>query len=221
MCGRFAAGHLTQKQMQEIVEGFLDGSVEVDGNAPDPVHGYHIRPTNRIGLVVQDGSGALISSANWQIAPPGGRPLINARIENTGFWHDEWENGRCMIPALGYFEWATVEGRKEPMFITVKRNAPVIFFAGFRSEDGQGCVILTREPSPQIAHIHSRMPVILSPGEMQDWLSGAMQREVAQAQLGTEWEGRFEAHRVKPLTKDAEGEEVIEPYVPPQASFEF
>ncbi len=71
MCGRFAAGHLTQKQMQEIVEGFLDGSVEVDGNAPDPVQGYHIRPTNRIGLVVQDGPGALITLGQLADRPAG------------------------------------------------------------------------------------------------------------------------------------------------------
>ena len=207
MCGRFAAGDLTQAQMLEIVEGFLNPGATVDDTAPAPKGGYHIRPTNRIALVVQDGSTPQLTTANWQITPPGGRGLINAKIENNGFWKDRWDRGRCMIPAVGYFEWTTTSGRKEPMFITVKRNAPVVFFAGFVSQDGQGCVILTRPPSDQIAHIHSRMPVILSPEDMSDWLGGDMDVATAQA--------------IKPLTNDAEGEGVIEPYEPPQASFEF
>ncbi|MFK7940957.1 MAG: SOS response-associated peptidase [Roseovarius sp.] len=221
MCGRFAAGDLTQAQMLEIVEGFLSPGATVDDTAEAPKGGYHIRPTNRIALVVQQGDAPQLTSANWQITPTGGRGLINAKIENNGFWKDRWENGRCMIPAVGYFEWSTASGRKEPMFITVKRNAPVLFFAGFRSQDGQGCVILTREPSPQIAHIHNRMPVILTPDQMSDWVSGHMDVATAQDVLGTGWDGRFDAHRIKPLTNDAEGESVIEPYAPPQASFEF
>lgn len=221
MCGRFAAGDKTQAEMLEIVRGFLDMAVALDPDAPEPRGGYHIRPTNRIALVTRAGEGAMLTSANWQIAPPGGRPLINARIENSGFWRKAWESGRCMIPALGYFEWSEVEGKKQPHFITVRRNAPVIFFAGFRSEDGQGCVILTRPPADQIAHIHNRMPVILSPEEVGDWLSGTMSREAAQAGLGTGWDGRFDYHRVAPLTNEADGEAVIEPYEPPQASFDF
>ncbi len=221
MCGRFAAGDLTQAQMLEIVEGFLTPGVAVDGEAEPPKSGHHIRPTNRIALVTQEGEAPLLTSANWQITPPGGRGLINAKIENSGFWKDRWDHGRCMIPAVGYFEWSTTSGRKAPMFITVKRNAPVLFFAGFRSEDGQGCVILTREPSDQIAHIHSRMPVIVSPEDMGDWLSGQMEMAAAQNHLGTQWDGRFDYHHIKPLTHDAEGAEIIEPFEPPQASFDF
>jgi putative SOS response-associated peptidase YedK len=221
MCGRFAAGHLTQRQWQEIVEGFLDAAVRVDEAAPAPRGGYHIRPTNRIALVVSDKAQACITSANWQIVPEGGRPLINARIENDRYWREAWAKGRAMIPALGYFEWVTQDGRKTPYFITVKRNSPVIFFAGFVSEDGEGCVIVTRAPSPQIAHIHTRMPVILSGAEMAPWLSGEMDVPDAQQRLGTDWEGRFVFHPVAPLSQDAEGGHVIEPYAPPQRSFDF
>jgi putative SOS response-associated peptidase YedK len=65
------------------------------------------------------------------------------------------------------------------------------------------------------------MPVILAQAEMNDWLNGKIDVATAQASLGTHWEGRFDFHRVAPLTQDADGAAVIEPYAPPQASFEF
>lgn len=222
MCGRFAAGHLTQAQMQEIVEGFLDAPVLVDKAAPPPEQGYNVRPSQRIATVERAGKGFELSSTPWQIARLAGkRPLINARIETHGFWRDYWASGRCLIPALGYYEWAPVGAGKEPFFITVRRNAPVLFFAGFRAQDGSGCVILTREPAPQIAHIHNRMPVILSPQEIQAWLSDEVDPATAEAEMGTGWDGRFEFHRVAPLKGGAEGPALIEPYAPPQGSFDF
>lgn len=222
MCGRFAAGHLTQAQMLEIVEGFLDQGVVEDEKAPPPRGGYHIRPTNRIALVQRKGEAPVLSSANWQIKDSRtGHAMINAKIENDRYWRKYWEAGRCMIPALGYFEWSPVDGKKEPHFITVRRNAPVMFFAGFVSGDGEGCVILTRAPSPQIAALHSRMPVILAPEDMAGWLGGQMPVAQAQDHLGTQWEGRFAYHRVAPLKQDSEGEAVIEPYSPPQPGFDF
>lgn len=221
MCGRYAAGHMTQAQMLAILEGFLYAGASRDEAAEPPKGGYHIRPTNRVALVVQGDEVPVLTSANWMITPPSGRGLINARIENDRFWKDRWQFGRAMIPALGYFEWAEIDGKKQPHFITVQSNTPVVFFAGFVSDDGEGCVILTRESTEQIAHIHARMPVILSPEDMNDWMSGVMDVARAQDHLGTQWDGRLSYHRIRPLTNDAEGEQVIEPYEPPQATFDF
>lgn len=124
----------------------------------------------------------------------------------------------------GYYEWSDVDGRKEPHFVTVKRNAPLLFFAGFYQREANGshaCSIITRKPSPQIAHLHHRMPVIMSPEDITDWLTYAKPPEQELETLGTGWDARFEYHRVKPLTSGSEGEELIEPYKSPQASFDF
>ena len=136
-------------------------------------------------------------------------------------WQDALANRRCLIPALGYFEWMQADGRKPLYFITVRQNAPLIWFAGLRCAAGRGCVILTRAPSPQIEHIHGRMPVIVAPGEMAGWLDGGMDTATAQSSLGTGWEGRFDWHEVAPLRRDATGPSVIAPHTPPQASFDF
>ncbi len=221
MCGRFAAGELTFAQIRDILEGFLGALPEVDADAAPARAGYQICPTDRIAIVRQSGRTVQITSADWQITARNGRALINARIESDGFWRSCLERGRCLIPALGYFEWMQQGGRKIPLYITVKQNAPLCFFAGLMSEEQQGCVILTRPPSPQIAHIHTRMPVILSQAEIAGWLAGETDITSAQARLGNGWEGRFEWHEVAPLRRDALGPEVIEPFEPPQASFDF
>lgn len=220
MCGRFAAGHLTQKQMQRIVEGFLDGRVALDEDAPAPRGGYNIRPTNRIALLHEAKGGMVLTTAPWQVPRAGGgRPMINARIESRGYWRRAWDEGRCIIPALGYYEWTGVGKERHPMYVTVKRNAPVLFFAGFRVRGG--CVIVTRDPARQIAHIHNRMPVILTQGDIRAWLGNEIDPKEAQDSLGTGWDGRFEYHRVAPIANDAEGPELIEPWTPAQGGFEF
>lgn len=225
MCGRFAAGDLTQRQMAEIMEHFLYGTPRIDDADPGAKSGYHIRPTDLVTIAVSEEGGFTLSSAKWQMRPgKGARAVINARIENTAFWARYWQQGRCIIPAIGYYEWAANDGRKEPHFITVKRNAPLLFFAGFygRSSDGRlSCSILTRQPSEQIASLHPRMPVIMSADQLQDWLTYRMTQEAAVANLGTDWDGRFEIRKVAPITSDSEGPEMIEPYEPTQGSFDF
>ena len=73
---------------------------------------------------------------------------------------------------------------------------------GFYGRDADGklaCSIITRKPADQIAHIHHRMPVIMSPEQIQEWLTYTMDQEQAQNELGAGWEGRFEYHRVAPI----------------------
>lgn len=225
MCGRFAAGQLTQRQMLDLMEHFLYGKLLPDGTAPTANPSYHVRPSDIINLAFSNENGFLLSTAKWQMTPKGGsQAVINSKIESSNYWVDYWKKGRCIIPALGYYEWLETKGRKEPHFISVKRNAPLLFFAGFyhRETDGTyACSIITRKPSPQIAHLHDRMPVIMSADEINDWLTCVTTPDQAQETLGTGWDGRFEYHRVKPPTADCDGEELIEPYEPAQTSFDF
>ncbi len=225
MCGKYAAGHLTQREMLAILEYFLDGKISPHLPNPPPSGGYNVSPTNQVSMVRWDGNCAELTSARWQIRDPRSKkPLINSKIENVEFWRDYWDNGRCLIPAIGYYEWPKGQGHDCPVFVTVKRNSPTMFFAGFyRTKDGRhSCSIMTRKPSSQIAHIHSRMPVILTPEEIENWLKGVTTPTEAQETLGTKYEGRFEYHTVKPIKSGAEGQELLEQYTPPvQTKFEF
>ena len=63
----------------------------------------------------------------------------------------------------------------------------------------------------EIAHIHNRMPTILSYDELAPWINGEITTDVAQTALGTSWEGRFKFHEVRKFGSDDDGPELIEP----------
>ncbi len=218
MCGKFAAGHLTQAQMLDIMEGFLKAPWRIDTEAPSITSGFQICPSEQISVAYLSDSEGIISSCRWNTGPS-----MNARIENDSYWQQSWNNGRCVIPAVGYFESSEIiefSGQRWPHFITVERNAPVMFFAGLLSPDGKSCAIMTRDASPQIAKIHDRMPVICSDTDIEPWLTYDMDIRSAQAELGASWEGRFNWHTVKAIKRGRRGPDVIEPFDPPvQTSF--
>jgi len=224
MCGRFSAPSLTAAQMMEIMEGFLRGPFRVDAEAPPAAGGYNIKPTQQIS-VLGGMEVPVLTTARWWFVPHwfDGRAedwtqtTFNARIESAAekpAFRAAWAKGRCIIPALGYFEWTGPKGDRKPWFISVETNLPVIFMAGLASRLRDGtrtCAVLTRPAAPQIAGLHDRMPVIVPPEEIEDWITGRMGTEAAQERLGTGYDGRFRFHRVAPLTRDADGPEVIEP----------
>ncbi len=221
MCGRFAAGHLTQDQMREIVEGFLRGPFVVDPTAPLPVDGFNVKPTNQIACVLRNEFGTEITSARWWFVPHFHTGPIsdwklttfNAKIE-TAFekptFRTAWKQHRCIIPALGYYEWTGPKGQKQPWYITTQRNTKTLFFAGLYSRVGdmKTCTILTRAADPAIQDLHHRMPVILTDAEADPWLDH--DPDVIDT-LGTHWGDRFLFHKVEKIGRDDNGPHLIEP----------
>lgn len=122
---------------------------------------------------------------------------------------------RCLIPASWYFEWekrngqqtlpdavpsfqiqgdAPIIGRgKHPQKIKYAirpRNSGLIYLAAiYRYEDAQRLPvfsILTRQPAPEIAFIHDRMPVIFSDAARGIWLDRAADPQEALKQCEKE-----------------------------------
>ena len=86
---------------------------------------------------------------------------------------------RCLIPAAYYYEWErTAEGGKTKLRHELRSQTPgPVWLAGlYRFEPGQTLpvlAILTRAAAPEIAYIHSRMPVICPPDALAAWLDPA------------------------------------------------
>ena len=111
---------------------------------------------------------------------------------------------RCVIPSTGFYEWTFVKAYDPQISLFPDEEAPpspkdpkmklhfkrpgesMLYMAGMLTTfaDASGTAkdafcILTTDAKHSIARFHDRMPVILSPGECEDWIaSEAFMREV-------------------------------------------
>ncbi|WP_299735335.1 SOS response-associated peptidase [uncultured Roseobacter sp.] len=225
MCGRLVGGNLTQAEMLAIIENFVYGKTSIDEDARQPATGWNIKPTQSVSMIRQKDEGYLLTTARWWFVPhwfkhdvkDWKQTTFNARIETAAekpTFRTAWNHARCAIPAIGYYEWTGPKNDRRPNYITIQTNVPMLFFAGLHSTlpDGTNtCTLLTREPSKQIAHIHNRMPVLMTQDELNGWIRGEITTTVAKNSLGMGWEGRFKYHEVNKIGRDDDGPELIEP----------
>jgi putative SOS response-associated peptidase YedK len=124
-----------------------------------------IRPTDP-ALVISYDTEPLVR--RWGLKPDWAeRPIINAKAEEAAGkkTFQPLLANRCVIPATAYFEWRIDGGRK-----IKTRIAPggLVQIAGL--VDAASFVMFTCAAAPGIAHIHHRMPAILSEDAIDDWL---------------------------------------------------
>lgn len=162
---------------------------------------YNVLPTTLVPILRHVASlGSLeLTEARWGLIPGWWKQAkaptstINARSEEAAgkpMWRDPYRNARCLIPALGWYEWreakrtdpetGEVRTYKQPYYLRVDQKAPVAF-AGLMAmwtpaggEPQLTCAILTRAPSPSAAEVHDRMPVVLRKDVQEDWLDPAL-----------------------------------------------
>lgn len=113
---------------------------------------------------------------NWGFKGADGKLLINARSETAqekSMFRELISFRRTLIPASGYFEWEKEGKTRTKYALSTEEN--VLFLAGlYRPKtDGSGheFVILTKDATPDIRFIHSRMPVAFTNRQVQAWLT--------------------------------------------------
>ena len=170
----------------------------------------------------------------WKDAkPPNG--TFNARLEEAAakpMWRDAIRRSRCLVPALGWYEWRKVElpvapGRapkiaKQPYFIRRRDGAPLAFaglVAAWRPAPGAdwvlSCSILTLPAKGGLAEVHDRMPAALPRDAQLAWVSadvkdGAAAAELARSAVSVD---ALEHYRVSTRVNSAlaEGPDLMEP----------
>ncbi|MEQ8193415.1 MAG: SOS response-associated peptidase, partial [Rhodospirillales bacterium] len=129
-----------------------------------------IRPTDQALIIRRPGQGEMLAwgiPASWD-----SKPLINARSETLAerkSFQPLLAN-RCLVPATAYFEWRGVGRKRFKNRIAPAAGGPFAF-AGLY--DGNAFTIITCTPASSIAHIHGRMPVILTREAETAWLDPA------------------------------------------------
>jgi putative SOS response-associated peptidase YedK len=180
MCGRFALSAM----LTDIAEEFSTNAMP---NRTLPVD-WNIKPTQDIYIIKNEN----IEIASWGLIAPWSKNLvealrsqsqaINARSESVHekpTFRNAFRNRRCLVPASGYYEWATELGQyktKQPVFIS-RDDQRLLAFAGifdrWISPEGEirdSVSIITRDAVNQLAQVHNRMPVFLPQERWQVWM---------------------------------------------------
>jgi len=180
MCGRFALSAM----LTDIAEEFSTNALP---NRTLPVD-WNIKPTQDIYIIKNE----RIEIASWGLIAPWSKnsvdalrsqsQAINARSESVHekpTFRNSFRNRRCLVPATGYYEWATELGQyktKQPVFIS-RDDKNILAFAGifdrWISPEGEirdSVSIITRDAVNELAKVHNRMPVFLPQERWQAWM---------------------------------------------------
>jgi putative SOS response-associated peptidase YedK len=120
MCRRFTQ-HYTWSQIQELY-GLVGAAQNVEPR-------YNIAPTTTIDVVVPSADGLHLASMRWGLVPTSWPKSLeemklatfNAGAENitkSPTFRSAFKSRRCLIPASGFYEWNTIEGKKQPVYIS-------------------------------------------------------------------------------------------------------
>lgn len=182
----------TALEISEIFSGSLE-------TAELPIS-FNVAPTSRVlGIVPQTG-GQSIVNFSWGLiprwAPDASRAasLINARIETVAekpSFRDLVSQHRCILPMDGYFEWKeqlrhdAIKPIKQPYYFSAHSqsrysHSGVLAVAGLwtawkdpNQSNGQvlySAVALTTDANDMVSQVHHRMPVLLDPIGVSQWL---------------------------------------------------
>jgi len=154
------------------------------------VPSYNVPPqAHQPVLMMNEGRDRVVRAMKWGLVPSWSDDgtmkvsTINARAETLTtqkMWRGVVKRNRCLVLASGYYEWQKTRGTKQPYYIHHKNPDHLLMMAGLydvwidpkTGEKKFTCTIVTCDPSPAVAHIHDRMPVILGTEEArQAWLN--------------------------------------------------
>jgi putative SOS response-associated peptidase YedK len=186
MCGRF-----TQKserpdiQLEFYIQGWL----------AEPAVSYNIAPSQKAGIIINDGEKNIFASYQWGLVPYWakdpkiGYNMINAKAETVTqkpSFKGPFKKKRCLIPAEGFYEWKKDGNKKVPYYILFKDNS-LFSMAGLydecklfsENEKLYTFTILTTEANELTAEIHDkkRMPVIIQKKDREAWLNNTKYSE--------------------------------------------
>ena len=123
---------------------------------------------------------------SWAKDPAISQRLFNARSETVAekpSFRAAFRRRRCLVVADGFYEWSPRDRGHRPYHFAPK-DAPLLALAGlyesWRPSSGaapsipapiESCTVLTTEANADLAGVHHRMPVILSPDDFETWIA--------------------------------------------------
>jgi putative SOS response-associated peptidase YedK len=219
MCGRYVNEASTEDLSAEFdIE-------EVVGDDPGP--SWNVAPTDPVRVILErpprgDGPAAApvrqLRTVRWGLVPNwsrdrrGGAKMINARIETVTekpAFKAAAARRRCLVPALGYYEWQKTGTTRKPFFLH-DPDGQLLAMAGlyelWRDPEAAAddpnrwlwtCAIITQQATDLLGEIHDRNPVVV-PSQLRDeWLNCSADDPAVAARILAEIpEARLEPYTV-------------------------
>ena len=192
MCGRYTGHVQAMHDWADILQDWQDyGDTR-----------RNIAPTSTVGAISKEG----FTPMRWGLVPMWSKTLqiryatFNARLENIDSkpaYRAAWKRQqRCLIPSGGHYEWKTEHGQKQPYLIHRDGYAPVVFggiWDLWQNPDEPdhrvvSCSIITKAADASLEPLHPRMPVILQPDDVSEWLTGNL-RDAQDIAMGANSDG--------------------------------
>ncbi len=172
MCGRFSL-----VESKEDLEVYF--KVKIPNNYKPR---YNASPSQLLPVILNDEPDTA-QMVRWGLLPSWIQKkrsdgLINVRAETLrekSTFKADVEKRRCLILADGFYEWQKTKDGKQPYRIILKDKRPFAF-AGiwevnhFEDKEVKTFAIITTTPNSVLLPIHTRMPVLLAPGDERRWL---------------------------------------------------
>lgn len=174
MCGRYTViSDDDIAELRTIIPGFRGhiphGEERMAGNE------HIVSPGMKAPILTQHGD---LMNAWWGFKKWDGKGVIfNARVEtisSSGFFSPHLKLGRCVAPAVDYFEWLTDPEKpknKQKYRISCEDMRVMYLCALMRPADGRfEYAVITRPALSEIEYIHPRMPLLLDAEGARKWL---------------------------------------------------
>lgn len=175
MCGRFSL----YSSLNDVQKVFA-----VDVVIGEMKPSYNIAPGNEVVAIIRQNEKRM-GKLHWGLVPSWAKEpskasgFINARVETLQekpSFRRAFQKRRCVIPADGFYEWQ----EKQPWYCTPVAGR-LFGFAGIWETWGKNdaiayhsCAIITAEADESMREIHDRMPLILKPEAIDEWLNPAI-----------------------------------------------
>lgn len=170
MCGRYYVDDETAREIERIIR---IADEKVRKAAPVKIQSKDIHPTDIAPILTASENGGISCRLQkWGLPGFDGKQVIfNARSESAlekKMFREGVEHRRIVVPATWFYEW----NRNKEKNIFYRKEQPVLFMAGIynRYQGEDRFVILTTEANASMSPVHNRMPLILEPVEIADWI---------------------------------------------------
>ncbi len=176
MCGRFNVAQTPG--LQALLDALGSGLA-----LPSPA--FNVAPTENVSLLRRLDRDVTLSSARWWLTPHWSKgpsqkyAMFNARAEGltrSPAFRRPFERQRAILPMSSFVEWRKQGDQKQPWLISNEHKGLAVaalwdcWSEGEEAEPLLSCTIVTTAAAESFRPWHSRMPVMLSGAEQQQWL---------------------------------------------------